>query len=79
MIIKNRVQEERTKNLKDLKPGECFMAVNPRLLDSSVSVYMKTDEGTSIDLKDGMVCRSLFGSDNMPVFPVVLEATLMID
>ena len=80
MIIKNRVEKCNLKKLKDLKPGECFTTINPRLLDIGVSVYMKTDEGTSIDLIEGMVCRTtLLGCDNMDVYPVVLEATMIID
>jgi hypothetical protein len=81
MIIKNQVKEYKSKKLEDIKPGECFMVINPRLLDSSVGVYMKTDEGSIINLKNGMMGHPYFTifHDDMTVFPVDIDAMLKID
>lgn len=70
------------KRLKELNPGECFTIAKP---DTSyithIGVYMMTDERYAVNLKDGVLhhinCMSDGGLHNdMPVYPVVLDATL---
>lgn len=84
MNIASEIKPFDMKRIKELNPGECFMLVRPDTVcieHKHVGVYMLTDEGFAVNLKDGVLhhinCISNLGLySDILVYPVVLEAIL---